>query len=71
MPRLVTDYTDAEWAAMSDDERNVARGYMAPAGECSVCDNARRMGDRMMPSHTALVSCRSGRRNHCTCDSCY
>lgn len=24
-----------------------------------------------MPSHTASVRCRSGRHNHCTCDTCF
>jgi hypothetical protein len=27
--------------------------------------------DPFMPNHTASPRCRSGRRNHCTCDTCF
>jgi len=38
-------------------------------GECSYCD---KWGDDpMMPSHTASARCESGRRPHCTCDTCF
>ena len=45
--------------------------YMAPEGECRLCDRARETDDKMMPSHTASIVCESGRRPHCTCDKCY
>jgi hypothetical protein len=28
-------------------------------------------GDVFMPRHKASVRCRSGRRSHCTCDTCF
>lgn len=38
---------------------------------CAYCEAARERGDSMMPSHNAMPSCRSGKRNHCTCDTCF
>jgi len=43
----------------------------APKGECQYCDDQRGQGSRFMPSHNASTRCRSGRRNHCTCDTCF
>lgn len=43
--------------------------YRRPAGECPTCDHYR--NDDMMPSHTASDRCESGKRNHCTCDTCF
>jgi hypothetical protein len=40
---------------------------------CRYCDELRDHPtlSPFMPNHTALSSCRSGRHNHCTCDSCF
>lgn len=38
-------------------------------GVCGYCDAYR--NDPMMPSHTASDRCESGKRPHCTCDTCY
>lgn len=43
--------------------------YRRPKGECNYCDSHR--DDQMMPSHTASENCESGKRPHCTCDTCY
>ena len=64
-------YTSEAWGALTVDERQVIMGRRAPIGECSLCDRARETGDPAMPSHTAKERCQSGRRNHCTCDTCY
>lgn len=40
-----------------------------PLGECAYCD---KWGDDpMMPRHTASEHCESGKRPHCTCDTCF
>lgn len=43
----------------------------APKGECKLCDDMREREVTFFPPHNALLTCRSGRRNHCTCDSCF
>lgn len=35
------------------------------------CDYCREVSVFGGPSHTASSNCRSGRRNHCTCDTCW
>lgn len=68
---LIHGHTREEWKALTTDERMVIMGRRAPVGECPLCDRARETDDQMMPSHTASDRCRSGHRNHCTCDTCY
>ena len=49
-------------------------GYFVVAfGICSTCDHYRASaGPRgFFPSHTAMRGCRSGKRDHCTCDGCF
>lgn len=43
--------------------------YRLPPGQCAYCDQHR--NDPMMPSHTPSAACESGKRPHCTCDTCY
>jgi hypothetical protein len=38
-------------------------------GMCKFCDEHR--DDRMMPPHDASPRCESGKRHHCTCDTCF
>lgn len=66
-------HTSEEWDALTSDERQVAMGRRAPIGECVSCDRARESNDPydMTPRHTARDHCQSGKRNHCTCDTCY
>ena len=45
--------------------------HLAPAGECKECDRYRAEGVSFHPSHTASPNCQSGRRAHCTCDTCF
>jgi hypothetical protein len=45
------------------------RWILLPGGECKFCDEHR--GDEMMPPHDASSRCESGKRNHCTCDTCF
>ena len=37
--------------------------------DCSYC-NEHKPGD-MMPPHDASARCESGKRTHCTCDTCF
>ena len=37
--------------------------------DCSYC--AKFKPGAMMPPHDASPNCESGRRNHCTCDTCF
>lgn len=47
--------------------------FVVALGECSTCDHYRQQsGPRgFFPSHTAGRGCRSGKRDHCTCDGCF
>jgi hypothetical protein len=40
-----------------------------PPGECAYCDE--HGDDPMMPRHMASSRCESGKRPHCTCDTCF
>lgn len=54
------------------DEANAkvkARRSRAPEGECAYCDAHH--PSEMMPHHDASPRCESGKRNHCTCDTCF
>lgn len=54
----------------SDAPREIAKPIrIMPLGECAYCDKWRH--DPMMPSHSASERCESGKRNHCTCDTCF
>jgi len=43
----------------------------APPGECAYCDRERASGNSFHPPHEASRNCCSGRRNHCSCDTCF
>ena len=38
---------------------------------CKYCEDCKASGDDRMPPHFAKLSCKSGGREHCTCDTCY
>lgn len=46
-------------------------GMIAP--DCAYCREAYSHPtlNAFMPQHTASPRCRSGKRNHCSCDSCF
>lgn len=44
---------------------------LLPPGECAYCDREREAGNIMFPSHDASSRCESGKRSHCTCDTCF
>lgn len=69
--RLIYGYTQAEWSDLTQEERYLKTGHLAPSGECSMCDRFRTGDDPMMPHHEASDRCQSGKRSHCTCDTCY
>lgn len=43
----------------------------APLGECAYCDRERALNNSFHPPHNASRTCCSGRRNHCSCDTCF
>ena len=38
---------------------------------CKFCDDRKAEGCTFFPPHNASPQCESGRRNHCTCDTCF
>jgi len=38
---------------------------------CKYCEECKEKGDTAMPPHYAKDRCKSGKYNHCTCDTCY
>jgi hypothetical protein len=47
----------------------IPRIRVMPEGSCPYCDQFHY--DDMMPYHHASSGCKSGMRNHCTCDVCF
>ncbi len=52
-------------------ETKLPRLHKAPHGECWSCDKERELGNNFHPSHDASERCESGKRNHCSCDTCF
>jgi len=60
---------DTDEQTFSERElRIIALGGWDP--ECSFCQQAGRPGG-YFPAHTAMPRCKSGRHNHCSCDTCF
>jgi len=57
--------------AKADAAARQERRHQAPEGECPYCDGERAKGNTHHPSHDASPRCESGKRNHCTCDTCW
>jgi hypothetical protein len=45
--------------------------HKAPEGECAYCDAERAKNNEYHPHHDASPRCESGKRPHCTCDTCW
>lgn len=45
--------------------------HQLPKGECAYCDREREAGNSFHPPHDASSGCRSGKRDHCSCDMCF
>lgn len=56
---------------MSWNNRSEARSSKAPEGECAYCDRERKDGNDFHPPHDASPRCESGKRAHCSCDTCF
>jgi len=39
--------------------------------DCKYCQECKEKGDTAMPPHNASINCQSGKKDHCTCDTCY
>lgn len=47
-------------------------GYVPPIPEpCAYCDDMQARGMTFYPAHKASDNCKSGKHNHCTCDTCF
>jgi len=44
------------------------RRHKMPAGECPYCDSEK---SSFHPPHDASKRCKSGKRSHCSCDTCF
>lgn len=51
--------------------RPTKRRHKAPEGECSHCNELRASGSDFHPPHDPSPNCQSGKRSHCTCDTCF
>jgi hypothetical protein len=49
----------------------VKHRHKAPEGECAICDRERAAGNNFHPPHDASDRCESGKRPHCSCDTCF
>jgi hypothetical protein len=47
------------------------RRHKAEPGECTFCDQMRAEGREWHPDHDASRNCQSGKRAHCSCDTCF
>ena len=57
-------------AALADVKRKHRR-HKLPPGECKTCDRERWLSNEFHPSHDATERCKSGKHNHCSCDTCF
>lgn len=53
------------------DAMPVKRRHKAGPGECRICDNNRDDSNEFHPPHDASDRCESGKRKHCSCDTCF
>jgi hypothetical protein len=56
---------------LEDQGATYARRKKAEPGECAYCDRERAAGNEFHPSHDASDRCESGKREHCSCDTCF
>lgn len=56
---------------MNEMEMLGERIHKVPKGECAYCDRERDRQSDFHPPHEPMHFCRSGRRPHCSCDSCF
>lgn len=53
------------------DLRSDVRRHQVDEGACAYCDRERQAGSTFHPSHDASDRCESGKRPHCSCDTCF
>lgn len=47
------------------------RRHKLNPGVCSYCDSERAANNNFHPAHDASDRCESGKRDHCSCDTCF
>lgn len=69
---FATAQTAAGYAlTCADCQTPIPDRHRAPEGDCRICDGWRRENIEFHPDHYAMPTCRSGRRPHCTCRTCF
>lgn len=70
--------TDADRIALANEifaeahaTAAAAHRHKVPEGECAYCDRERAAGNDFHPAHDASPRCESGKRAHCSCDTCF
>lgn len=54
-----------------EDRRPMFRRALADEGVCAYCDRMRAEKVSFFPDHDASQRCMSGKRSHCSCDTCF
>lgn len=63
---------DGTTRPMTDDEKRETLGIRRTRIQgCTSCDSYGHGKYSMGPPHDASNSCQSGKRSHCTCDTCF
>lgn len=60
-----------KWRVGEEDGVTVVRYPGGPVKWRADCDYCLSLKTYFAPSHEAMKGCRSGGRNHCTCDGCF
>jgi hypothetical protein len=53
------------------EQATTTRRHKLSYGECAYCDHERRARNEYHPPHDASKDCESGKRSHCSCDTCF
>jgi hypothetical protein len=48
-----------------------ARRHQVDDGDCVYCDREKAAANTFHPPHDASENCQSGKRPHCSCDTCF
>lgn len=68
---LAGKLTDSQIMLLKQHFDPAKRRHKLPEGECNYCDRERKTGTYFHPSHDPSSQCQSGKRPHCTCDTCF
>lgn len=49
----------------------IKRLHQVDDGACAYCDREKAAANTFHPPHDASENCQSGKRKHCSCDTCF